>query len=433
MLMLARLSRRISLSITVVLSLAGVTGCTTNAVTGKSQLVMPIPQQIQIGAQNYAPSQQQQGGRYVVDTELGLYVNEVGQKLAVHSPLKLPYEFVVLNNDTPNAWALPGGKIAVNRGLLTLLDDEAQLAAVLGHEIIHAAAEHSANQMAKAQMLNVGVMAVGVAASRNENALLVGAGAALGAKAYQAHYGRSQELEADEYGIDIMIKAGYEPKAAVEIQQKFLELSKGQTINVIANLFASHPPSQERVDKNREKTAHLPPGQRNLQTYQRAIRQIKKDQTAYNTHTQALKAASEKNMADSLSLVNRAIKLQPNESLFYITKGQILSQQKDHAGAKKAYNTAAKKNPDYFMSHLGQAMSDLQLGNKSSAKTGFERSLQSLKTPIAAYYLGDIYLSEGNKDKAVPLLQYAAQSPDEIGKAAQSKLGKIQPQANTTQ
>ncbi len=74
----------------------------------------------------------------------------MGQKLARASDQpELPYEFVVLNSDQPNAWALPGGKIAINRGLLIKLEDEAQLASVLGHEIVHAAAGHSAQQMSR--------------------------------------------------------------------------------------------------------------------------------------------------------------------------------------------------------------------------------------------------------------------------------------------
>ena len=83
----------------------------------------------------------------MIDPELTKYVNEVGQRLAAVSDRKLPYEFVVINNSVPNAWALPGGKIAVHRGLLIELNSEAELAAVLGHEIVHAAARHGAKGM----------------------------------------------------------------------------------------------------------------------------------------------------------------------------------------------------------------------------------------------------------------------------------------------
>lgn len=108
-----------------------------------------------MGAEQYIPTQQTQGGRFYVDPELTLYVQQVGQKLArVSDRPDLPFEFVVLNSSVPNAWALPGGKIAVNRGLLVLLEDEAELAAVLGHEIVHAAARHSAAAMSQQTLLN---------------------------------------------------------------------------------------------------------------------------------------------------------------------------------------------------------------------------------------------------------------------------------------
>jgi len=110
--------------------------CAVNPVTGQNEFSLLSRQdEISIGNEQYGPSQQSQGGEYKVDPELSIYVNEVGQRLATigRRDYDLPYEFVVLNNSVPNAWALPGGKIAVNRGLLIELNSEAELAAVLGH------------------------------------------------------------------------------------------------------------------------------------------------------------------------------------------------------------------------------------------------------------------------------------------------------------
>ncbi|MDP2286380.1 MAG: peptidase M48, partial [Pseudohongiella sp.] len=90
--------------------------CSVNPVTGDRELAfISEREEISIGSQQYVPSQQSQGGQLKVDPELTAYVNEVGQRLAAFSPRQLPYEFVVLNNSVPNAWALPGGKIAINR------------------------------------------------------------------------------------------------------------------------------------------------------------------------------------------------------------------------------------------------------------------------------------------------------------------------------
>ena len=137
--------------------------CATNPVTGESDfMIVSEAQELDLGRQNYAPMQQAQGGVYDIDPELTRYVQQVGGKLAAVSDRPLPYEFVVLNNSVPNAWALPGGKIAINRGLLTELSSESELAAVLGHEIVHAAAKHSAQQMSRGALLEGVVLATAV-------------------------------------------------------------------------------------------------------------------------------------------------------------------------------------------------------------------------------------------------------------------------------
>ena len=122
----------------VMISVLLLTSCGINPVTGDRELsLISQAQEINIGKENYVPSQQSQGGPYDADAKLTAYVKSVGMKLVqVSDRPNLPYDFVVLNNPVPNAWALPGGKIAVNRGLLTELHNEAELAAVLGHEIV---------------------------------------------------------------------------------------------------------------------------------------------------------------------------------------------------------------------------------------------------------------------------------------------------------
>ena len=142
--------------------------CASNPVTGKRDMVfMSTEQEIAMGTKNYLPAQQQQGGQYTVDPNLTRYVAKVGAKLAAVSDRpELPYEFVVLNNDVPNAWAMPGGKIAINRGLLMHLEDEAQLAAVIGHEIVHAAARHGAQQQSQNILVNIGLAATAIAAQK---------------------------------------------------------------------------------------------------------------------------------------------------------------------------------------------------------------------------------------------------------------------------
>src|SRR5678816_2828718 len=153
------------------LLVAALSGCGTNPVSGAKEVqFVSESQEIAIGTENYGPSRQMQGGDYVVDPSVTAYVQSVGERLAQVSDRKLPYEFVVINDSVPNAWALPGGKIAVNRGLLTELASEAELAAVLGHEITHAAARHGAKSMERDAFTQGALVALALSVSDNRYA-----------------------------------------------------------------------------------------------------------------------------------------------------------------------------------------------------------------------------------------------------------------------
>lgn len=401
--------------------------CSVNPVTGKKEFtIMSAEQEVSQGEQLYDSYQQQQGGRYTVDPDLSYYVNQVGKKLAkVSDRADLPYEFVVLNSSVPNAWALPGGKIAINRGLLTLLDDEAQLAAVLGHEIVHAAARHAARQMTQATLLNVGLMAAGVAAQESEYGQWVMAGAGVGAGAWQAHYGRDQELEADKFGVQYMVDAGYDPQGAVELQKKFVELSKGRQSNFMESLFASHPPSEERVKRNQELAAGHKSGARNKAAFDKAMQQVRRDQAAYDAHNQALAAAQKEDFNQALSLTAKAIKLQPRESLFHVTQGQLHMAAKQDTAALQSFQQAAKLNPEYYLGHLGIGLLQKKAGQTAAAAQALNASMKLLQTPIAAYHLGELALSGGDKANARKYFEFAAQGQGEVAEAAKAQLSRL--------
>ena len=238
-------------------------GCSVNPVTGERDLMLVSGEQdLATGEQMYVPMQQSQGGVYDVDPVLTEYVSAVGMKVANQSGVDLPYEFVVLNNSVPNAWALPGGKIAINRGLLTEMSSEAELAAVLGHEVTHAAARHSAQQQSRGMLTQGLVVATTIAASDSGYGDLAAMGAGLAGQLTLMKYGREAELESDKYGMRYMSKAGYDPQGAVTLQETFVRLSEGRQSDWLSGLFASHPPSRERVEANRATAAGLAAGGR---------------------------------------------------------------------------------------------------------------------------------------------------------------------------
>jgi beta-barrel assembly-enhancing protease len=401
-----------------------ITGCETNPVTGKQQLLLvSTGQELSIGEQQYKPSQQSQGGIYTIDPNLNRYINNIGQQLAkLSGQPNLPYEFVVLNNDIPNAWALPGGKIAINRGLLILLEDESQLAAVLGHEIVHAAARHGATQMSQGMLLQLGTQLVGQATGNDAYTQLAG----LGASAVQARYGQSQELEADYYGINYMASLGYDPLGAVELQQTFLRLSEDKTQgNWLDNLFASHPPSAERVQKNLEHAKSLPKGKRNKVAYQQAIKQIKQDQSAYKLHEDALSSAGKKQWESALSLTNKAIQQQDKEARFFITQGRLLNQLGQNKKAIEAFNQATTLEPKYFAGFFYRGLSYQKTGQNDAAERDFLASNTLLETATANYYLGEIALAKNQRQSAIDYYRRAVQGGGESGKAAAEKLQQL--------
>jgi predicted Zn-dependent protease len=406
------------------------TGCVVNPVTGKSQLSLMSPEQeVATGTQNYGPGQQSQGGQYVVDPALTTYVQQVGKKLAAVSDRPdLPYEFVVLNNDVPNAWAMPGGKLAINRGLLTYLEDEAQLAAVLGHEIVHAAARHGAQQQTQNVLMGAGVAIAGIAIAEKKPAYgALGVGAlAVGSQAWQAKYGRNHELESDEVGMKYMAKAGYDAQAAVELQEIFVKLSEGRNAGFIDGLFASHPPSQARVEANRKHATQYPGGVRNKAQYQRAIAQLIKDKKAYENYQKAQTLASEKKYIDAQAYVEQAISQQPKENLFWEMKGLLLLQQKKDNDAVVALDRAVQANPQYFKPYVYRGIAYKQLGKNDMAEKDLVTSQRYLPTQIATYYLGEVSLAKGNRTEAAKYFQQAAEGGGEIGEAAKGQLGKLQ-------
>ncbi len=231
--------------------------CAQNPVSGRANFVtMSESQEVQVGRQEDVKVRQEYG---VYDNKaLQHYVNEVGQRLgkASHRPT-LQYSYVVVDSPDINAFALPGGYIYITRGILSYLNSEAELAAVLGHETGHVTARHSVQQLSAATAAGVGATLLGVfvPALRNQagdmavnllgNALLSG-------------YGREHELEADKLGAEYLLRTGYDPQAVIKVigvlknQELFdaeVAKSEGRQPRAYHGVFASHPDADQRLQE----------------------------------------------------------------------------------------------------------------------------------------------------------------------------------------
>jgi predicted Zn-dependent protease len=410
--------------ITLVFALL-IAGCAVNPVTGDRELMLVSSEQdIATGEQMYVPMQQSQGGLHDVDPALTAYVQRVGSKVAAASGIDLPYEFVVLNNSVPNAWALPGGKIAINRGLLTEMKSEAELAAVLGHEVTHAAARHSAQQQSRGALTQGLVVATTIAAGDSSYGDLVAGAAGLAGQMTLMKYGRDAELESDKYGMRYMSKAGYDPQGAVTLQETFVRLSQGRNEDWLSGLFASHPPSQERVDANRKRLKNLSAGGYvGADAYAAALKRTMDAVPAYEAYDKGRKALGEKNADEALALANEALSLFPAEAHFHALRGDVRLYNKQYDMAVTNYDRAVERRDDFFYYYLQRGIANHELDRDDAAISDLERSLQYLPTAPAHYVLGQLREKQGQAARAIEHYKVVAKGASgDIQKAAYTRL-----------
>lgn len=225
----------------------------TNPETGESyRRSMNVDQQKALGLQAARQMIPQMGGE--VDPSRNAdaaLVDEVGARLVANSGASKTefadsFHFYLIDDpQTINAFALPGGQISITRGLMDRLENEAQLAGVLGHEIGHVIAEHSAQQMAKGQLGQVLATAVGVGASGEDGAgRYAGAAAAMAAQMVNLKYGRGDEAQSDDIGLKYMAQAGYDPNAMLGVM-RILKEAAGSGKQ--PEFLSSHPHPETRI------------------------------------------------------------------------------------------------------------------------------------------------------------------------------------------
>lgn len=405
--------------------------CVQNPVTGKKDfLLVSEDWELQIGAQQYLPLRQAQGGDYVVDPNVENYVRSVGQRLAAQSDRKLPYEFHVINDSTPNAWALPGGKISINRGLLVRLKNESELAAVLGHEIVHAAAKHGAKGQTRGIGLQLGVMTASIVGAQNGYGELAQLASSAGAQIINSQYGQGAELEADRFGMNYMAEAGYDPQGAVGLQRTFLQLSKGQPTDRLSRLFASHPPSDKRVAENIKTARTLKTGGTiGGDSYKKAMSRLNKSRKAYDSFDKAQQLLKKGNTSQAMSLVREAISIEPREAHFHSLIGDIAMQQNNLSSAKRSFDKAISLNNNFYYYYLQRGKIHEAQRNARAAQADYANSVKLLPTSQAQLSLGQYAERAGKPQVAKRYYAMAAQATGRDADNAKAALLRLAPPA----
>jgi predicted Zn-dependent protease len=248
------------LALVLAIAPAAAPGCATNPLTGKKEFMLLSPEdELALGQQAAQPTAEELGGPYA-DPVIRQYVQAVGQRVAAEAlKVSYPYEYTfdVLDTEMVNAFALPGGPIFVTRGLLFSMSDESQLAGVLAHEVTHVAARHSAQQISTAMGAQFILSVLGAAGG--EGGGYAGNLAKIVGGLVSLKYSRSDETQADSYGVDFAVRAGYQPMALVHVMELFKRMEE-EGGGGGPEFLRSHPLPDNRIENIRNIISQKYPG-----------------------------------------------------------------------------------------------------------------------------------------------------------------------------
>lgn len=394
-------------------------GCAANPVTGRQQLMLVSEDQEIAMDRQSSPHQFSADYGAVQDEALNAYIDQTGKRLAAqsHRP-QMPYSFRVVNANYVNAYAFPGGSIACTRGILLSLENEAELAALLGHELGHVNARHTAEQMSKGMLTQAFVGGISALAGTGGAALgnLAAQLGMIGAGALLASYSRGNEREADDLGMEYMVRSGYNPKGMIGLMDMLRSQSKHDP-SVIELMFSTHPMSDERyrtaVDNSRSRyrsAAGLPVHRERfmdntagLRTRKGAIEEMQKAERlmAENKFDEAdtrlkdaLKMAPhdytclvllsksklvQKRYREGIEFAERAERAYPQEAQAYYLSGIGNLISKDFDGAYREFDIYEKRLPGNPNTIFFKGYSQEMMEHKNKAAREYQRYLQAVQ------------------------------------------------------
>ncbi|KIX11806.1 M48 family metallopeptidase [Dethiosulfatarculus sandiegensis] len=398
----------------VLLLLAFAQACVMNPVTGQDELsFMSVPQEIAMGKQYYPQTTQMNNGLPAKDPALQTYVKNVGGRLAnlSHRP-KVPWDFNVVNSSQVNAFALPGGKISITRGLISKMKNEDELASVLGHEIGHVTARHQAQQYTNQVLTGLALAGLGAVLAGEEWGQYGVMAAGTAASLLMLSYSRDMERQADALGYEYMTRAGYNPKGQTDTFKIFLNEHK-ESPSAIQAMLRSHPLTTERINTAQNRVLRTDPRFTNQpfkkRPFDRALAIQKRRSPAYAAMDKGDALLAKKNWKAAYTQYQQAIKKFPDEGLFHTKKAMALMKGKKTKIALKAAQKGARLSPNLYLSQHVEGLLLMQGGKFKSATNSFARARKLLpQSPENSLYLAYCLERTGRKKQAVSFYRKAA-------------------------
>jgi predicted Zn-dependent protease len=402
--------------------------CAINPVTcGRELMFVSEAQEIRIGREA-APSLNWTYGGEFRDADLEAYLGGIVRRLWENSERPgLPMKFAVQNTSVPNAFALPG-YVAVTRGLLAGLDSEAQFAAIMGHEVGHVMARHTAKRLTQATLRQLGLGVGGsLLSGTGQRDLIMGVGA-LSSSLLLLKYGRDDELQADRLGVRYMAELGYDPAQAIAAHRRLqaevseyrerLGIREGDD-SLLGAILSTHPREEVRLEEIEQMIRGLPPHALRgdgvfRDRFLEKTSRLRDANRAYIPYDRARKLYGEDRLGEAEALLGEAMSLEPGQAPFYNLYGMILLKRRMYPEAKSYFDKALGLYPGYQPAIYG-------LGLALFSRESYEAALSQFKMSLALYpsHPGSLFGAGASSFKlqrpgdAIPYLsEFASQAPD---------------------
>lgn len=392
--------------------LPGLSGCATDPVTGEDQIVLMSEAQEREVDREQSPHQFSADYGVMQAPEVNAYVSEVGLDMArrSHRP-QMPYSFQGVNAVYINAYTFPAGTVAVTRGILSEMENEAEMAGLLGHEIGHVNARHAAERATRSMMAQVALAGAGMAVSASgygNYANLLNNLGGIGAGALLSHYSRENEREADALAMEYMSRSGHNPDGMVGLMDLLRRESKHKP-NAIQTMFSTHPMSAERYATAKERATSKYATEKRLplnrERYMDSVAEVRRMKPAIEALQKGEKEMDNKNYDAAQVRFSEALRTQPEDyaGLVMMAKCQVALNKPERA--RQFADQAKRVNPKEAQAHNIAGVSRLMEKDYAGAYSDFKTYDRILPGNPDTLFLSAVSL-EGARDKKGAAREY---------------------------
>lgn len=421
--------RLLSVFFLILITLTLFSSCAVNPVTGQSQLMLlSEADEIAMGKEVYPNALWggEGGGGEYRDERLKAYLKGLVLNIhkASHRP-NLPVDFAIQDSSVPNAWAIPG-YVVMTRGLLANLNNEAEFVYVMGHEMGHVSARHSASQMSKGMLTQMLLGGAGIALAGtdySDAALTLGS---LGGSLLLLKYSRSDELEADRLGVQYMTRLGYDSHNALNAQRNIEKIGNDYVRSIgqepseqsfFQDLLSTHPRTSVRVEEMQNIINSTPRQQirgdgTNRQQFQSATADIRKMHSVYtNYYDKGVRSLKKDNLPEATGYAQKALAQDQKRAPFHALNGFIMLKRKNYSEAEKSFQQALRIDPSYQPAVRGMGAKSYFQGNYTESVQYLRRSLTLFPEDLSSFYfLGMSYYRTRSYQNAIAYLKPFAEA-----------------------